>query len=67
MQLAITNLEQHIARTNACRVSGATFVNILEHPARFTVESEAHERGADRVSAGDVRAFRVSKTCVARL
>ena len=50
-----------------CGVRRASLVNILEHPALLSILIEAHESGADCVPSGNIRAFRVPESGVARL
>jgi hypothetical protein len=67
MQIAISNLKQDVTRSYPCRMRRASLMNILEHPALFSIEIEAHKGGADCVPARNVRAFRVPESGVARL
>src|SRR5215469_10006727 len=47
-----------------CRTA---FVDVLEHPALFTVQFAAHESGSDGVPARNLRAFRMAEASVAGL
>src|SRR6266849_3117593 len=45
----------------------AAFVNVLEHPALFTIEAAAHEGGTDCMAARNIRTLGMPKPGVACL
>src|SRR5215469_5501197 len=45
----------------------SAFVDVLKHPALFSVEFAAHESGSDGVPARNLRAFRMAEPSVAGL
>src|SRR5580765_35435 len=66
-QFFISDLKKNVAWTQACGMSWAAFVNVLEHPALLTIEVAAHEGGGDGMAAGDLRALGMAKPGVAGL
>jgi hypothetical protein len=60
-------LKKNVAWTQACGMSWAAFVNVLEHPTLFPIKLATHESCGDSVAAGDLRTLRVAKTGVAGL
>jgi hypothetical protein len=63
----ISDLQEDVARTQACCVRWAAFVNVLEHPPLLTVEIAAHECGGNGMASRNIRTLGVAKPGVAGL
>src|SRR5208283_3961622 len=54
-QFFISDLKKNVAWTQACGMSWAAFVNVLEHPTLFPIKAATHESCGDSVAARDLR------------
>src|SRR5690349_6195878 len=67
LQFLVSDLKKNVAGAQTCRVRWSAFMNVLKHPALFSIEFVPHEGRGDGVAAGDLRTLRVPKTGVAGL
>src|SRR5260370_16716527 len=66
-QFFISDLKKNVGWAQPRGVRRAAFMNVLKHPALFSIEFVPHEGGGNGVAAGDFRTLRVAKTGVAGL
>src|SRR6516164_563988 len=63
----MSDLKQNVARTQSCGMRRTALVNVLEHPALFTVEVATHKCGGNGMASGNIRTFGMAQASVAGL